>query len=213
MHTFFNRACLAVSAGLALMAASVSYAAIDEFDGKPLSMTYRPADRETTPQRYAEACAVTILPASDNRANKEAIGMNHRGALLSGDMAPWFNSGLNEISSFGYANNSSAGGLQIKAELNKAYVWQLGLKIFSMISMKVQFTNSAGMLQEKVYRAHGDKTNMWGADDEYVTTLNYGLNNILPAMAKDLQALCKGQKVDAYTYAHPDPVKQPAKRN
>jgi hypothetical protein len=73
-----------------------------------------------------------------------------------------------------------------------------------MVAMKAQFQDRNGVLQEKFYRAYGDKTNMWGANSEFVTTLNYGFNNLLPAMAQDLVSLCNGSKVEAYTYAGPD---------
>jgi hypothetical protein len=97
-------------------------------------------------------------------------------------------------------------GLAIKTTLTRAYTWQIGLKIFSMVALKAEFVDRNGLLQQKYYRAHGDKTNMWGADSEYLTTLNYGLNNLLPALAQDLVSLCKGSKVEAYTYAGPDPA-------
>jgi hypothetical protein len=77
-----------------------------------------------------------------------------------------------------------------------------------MVAVKAEFLDHNGLLQQKYYRAHGDKTNMWGAKDEYVTTLNYGLNNLLPFVARDLQSFCKGEKVDAYTYAGPDGLPQ-----
>jgi hypothetical protein len=50
---------------------------------------------------------------------------------------------------------------------------------------------------------------MWGAASEYVTTLNYGLNNMLPVLASDLVSLCKGTKVEPYSYAGPE---EPAKK-
>jgi hypothetical protein len=34
---------------------------------------------------------------------------------------------------------------------------------------------------------------------------HYGLNNLLRVMADDLSVLCQRKKVDAYTYAGPDP--------
>jgi len=73
-----------------------------------------------------------------------------------------------------------------------------------MVALKAQFIDQNGVLQEKYYRAHGDKTNMWGAVSEYITTLNYGLNNMLPVLAKDLVSLCRGTKVETYTYAGPE---------
>ncbi|WP_232441478.1 hypothetical protein [Burkholderia ubonensis] len=71
-------------------------------------------------------------------------------------------------------------------------------------AVKAEFADRNGVLQQKYCRSHGDKTNMWGAKTEYVNTLNYGLNNLLPFIARDLQSLCKGEKVDGYSYAGPD---------
>jgi hypothetical protein len=97
-------------------------------------------------------------------------------------------------------------GLLVKTSVTRAYTWQVGLKIFGMIALKAQFVDKNGsVLQDKYYRAHGDKTNMWGASSEFVTTLNYGLNNLLRVMAEDLTSLCKGTKVETYSYAGPDP--------
>ena len=73
-----------------------------------------------------------------------------------------------------------------------------------MIALKAQFVGKDGVLQDKYYRAHGDKTNMWGASSEYLTTLNYGVNNLLRVMADDLVRLCAGAKVEPYSYAGPE---------
>lgn len=170
--------------------------------------------REAPAVQYADACPTRVAIATDARQNKETIGQSMRGALLSGNMSQWVTDGLADLKSFGIKvdvnndNRPPQEGILIKASLTRAYTWQVGLKIFSMVALKAQFIDKSGVLQEKYYRAHGDKTNMWGADSEYVTTLNYGLNNLLSVLASDLVSLCKGTRVEQYSYAGPEPVKK-----
>ena len=181
--------------------------------GDRVEMKYDPMAREAGTKPFGGgACAVRIVRAVDARQNKETVGQSMNGALLADDVGPWMTAGLSQLKDFGFvvtaaptADNSVAiEGVTIRMSVKRAYTWQIGLKIFSMLAVKAEYLDRNGLLQEKYYRAHGDKTNMWGAKDEYVTTLNYGLNNLLPLVARDLQSLCKGQKVESYSYAGPD---------
>ncbi|VVE71870.1 hypothetical protein PAN31117_04197 [Pandoraea anapnoica] len=158
-------------------------------------------------------CKVHIAPAVDARQNKETIGASGSGALLADNVSPWMSEGLGHLKDYGYdvadiadGAPAPAQGVTIRTSVTRAYTWQIGLKLFSMVAVKAEFIDRNGVLETKYYRAHGDKTNMWGANAEYVTTLNYGLNNMLPFIARDLQSLCRGEKVEEYTYAGPDGV-------
>lgn len=179
--------------------------------GTKVDMKYDRNARESLAlQPYGSTCPVHVVPTEDARQNKETIGQSMSGALLGGDIGRWTTDGLVALKDYGYAVDETSGleppatGITVKTSVTRAYTWQVGIKIFSMVAVKAQFIDRSGVLQEKYYRAHGDKTNMWGADAEYVTTLNYGLNNLVPAVARDLQSLCKGQKVETYTYSGPD---------
>ena len=181
--------------------------------GDKVEMKYDAAAREAgaKPVR-AGACKLRVVTTEDARQNKETIGQSITGALLAGDISPWMTEGLGHLQDYGYTVSTigatdaapAAEGVTLRTSVTRAYTWQIGLKIFSMVVVKAEFSDRNGVLQQKYYRAHGDKTNMWGARDEYVTTLNYGLNNLLPFVARDLQSLCKGEKVEAYSYAGPD---------
>lgn len=160
-------------------------------------------------------CEVHLMPAVDARQNKETIGATISGALLADDVSPWMTEGLGHLKDYGYAVSdipagapTPAQGVTLRASVTRAFTWQIGLKLFSMVAVKAEFIDRNGVLETKYYRAHGDKTNVWGANAEYVTTLNYGLNNMLPFIARDLQSLCKGEKVEEYTYAGPDGLPQ-----
>lgn len=176
-----------------------------------LEMKYDWSAREVpAPAALTGTCPIHVVLTEDARQNKETLGVSIGGPLLSGDASRWASDGLINLKSYGFTVDETtstappADGITIKTSLTRAYTWQVGLKIFSMVALKAQFIDKNGVLQEKYYRAHGDKTNMWGAASEYVTTLNYGLNNMLPVMASDLVSLCKGTKVEAYTYAGPE---------
>lgn len=181
--------------------------------GDKVEMKYDAAASEAGAKPFrAGTCKLHIVPTVDARQNKVTIGQSIRGALLAGDIGPWMTEGLGHLRDFGYTVSAGRAGdvtaptdgVTIRTSVTRAYTWQIGLKIFSMVAVKAEFLDHNGVLQQKYYRAHGDKTNMWGAKDEYVTTLNYGLNNLLPFVARDLQSLCKGNKVEGYSYAGPD---------
>lgn len=197
--------------GMAAIAPLPARAATDPTPA-PLTLAYDATSRERPVAPVQGACAVHVAPTRDERQNKETIGSSMNGALLTGDASPWITDSLLHLRDFGYAVDPTAGdaapasGVRIKTTLTRAYTWQIGLKLFGMVAVKAEYFDRNGLIQEKYYRAHGDKTNMWGAASEYVTTLNYGINNLLPAIAQDLVSLCQGRKVDPYTYAGPDPV-------
>ncbi|KVO19544.1 hypothetical protein [Burkholderia ubonensis] len=195
-------------------AISAETSASDSESGDRVAMKYDVADSEASTMSSFHAsspCAVHIVPTVDARQNKETIGQSTSGALLVDDISPWMTEGLGHLKDFGYTVSAAsaaappaADGVTIRPSVMRAYTWQIGMKIFSMVAVKVEFADRNGVLQQKYYRSHGDKTNMWGAKSEYVNTLNYGLNNLLPFIAHDLQSLCKGEKVDGYSYAGPD---------
>jgi hypothetical protein len=184
--------------------------------GEKVEMKYDATATETGKKPFsAGTCTLHIVPTEDARQNKETVGQWKHGALLAGDIAPWITEGLGHLQDFGYAAYPTsadaapaADGITIRTSVTRAYTWHVGLKIFSMLAVKAEFLDRNGVLQQKYYRAHGDKSNMWSAKDEYVTTLNYGLNNMLPFIARDLQSLCRGAKVETYTYAGPEGVPQ-----
>ncbi|MDM0017147.1 hypothetical protein [Variovorax saccharolyticus] len=201
-------------AGALIATCSVqAFAAPDAGSTPPLELAYERNSRETPAVELRGTCPVHVALPVDERQNKETIGAGFRGALLTGEAGRWVSDGLLQLKDFGFAvdqvNEGAApqDGLTVKTSLTRAYTWPIGIKLFSMVALKAQFVDKSGVVvQEKYYRAHGDKTNMWGADSEFVTTLNYGLNNLLPVMAQDLVSLCKGAKVEPYSYAGPSSV-------
>ena len=176
----------------------------------PMQLVYDAAAREAPAVLHKGTCPIHVVATEDQRQNKQTIGANLGGPLLTGDASPWVTDSLLHLKDFGYAvkraqdTTPPAEGILVKTAVTRAYTWQVGLKLFGMIALKTQFIDKNGVLQDKYYRAHGDKTNMWGASSEYVTTLNYGVNNLLRVMAEDLAQLCKGSKVEPYSYAGPD---------
>jgi hypothetical protein len=184
---------------------------------EPLKMVFNPSDRDMPAEKIATNCPVSLAPVQDIRMNKETAGVGIRGSLLTGSLESWGNEGLAELKSFGIQlltvpvlAEPSGTQINLEARLDRAYTWQVGLKIFSMLTMKMKYTSANGGVQEKTYRAYGDKTNMWGAETEYVTTLNYGMSNLLPALARDLKVLCDAGKLSVYEFVQraPTPVKK-----
>ncbi|MEY4561632.1 MAG: hypothetical protein RLZZ618_909 [Pseudomonadota bacterium] len=204
---------------LSLVVLGVSTSASAQTNNVPINVPipvmevkYEPMSREAAPTAIGTgACKVHIVPTEDLRQNKETIGTNLSGSLLASGLDTWATEGLSNISSYGFSVDQvkdaspPQDGLVVKMSLTRAYTWQIGVKLFGMVALKAQFIDRNGLMQEKFYRAHGDKTIMSGRREEYATALNYGLNNMLPTLARDIVSLCKGVKVESYSYAAPPP--------
>lgn len=205
-----HRLAATVLAVSVLPAIAQSQASAPAATDAPMQLVYDATAREVPAVVHKGTCPVRVAVTEDQRQNKLTIGAYIRGPLLTGDASPWITDGLLHLKDFGYpvqpAEGSAPplGGILVKTAVTRAYTWQVGLKLFGMLALKAQFVGADGVLQDKYYRAHGDKTNMWGASSEYLTTLNYGVNNLLRVMAEDLTRLCAGRTVDPYSYAGPD---------
>ena len=64
------------------------------------------------------------------------------------------------------------------------------MRINGVVALDARFTTPSGREIARKYRASGSKTNVWGATDEFMTTLNYAMNNLLAQLAADLQEIC-----------------------
>jgi hypothetical protein len=176
-------------------------------------MTYSAIEKENSPiERLQISCPVLLAQPIDARLNKETIGAPFGRSALVGPVDSWVKDGLSELKTYGVSINASSAranprpsGKEIILEttITRAYTWQVGLKIFSIITTKMKFVTASGATQEKSYRTLGDKTNMWGAQGELVTALNYGFNNLLPTLAFDLQTVCNGGNLSTYSFVQP----------
>jgi hypothetical protein len=173
-----------------------------------LKMVYSAIEKENVPiDKLQIDCPVFLAPIVDTRLNKETIGAPFSSSILIGPIENWVKDGLIELKRYGVPINPTdalrvPAGKEIvmQATVTRAYTWGVGLKIFSTITAKIKYIASTGNTYEKSYRVLGDKTNMWGAPGEALTTLNYGLNNLLPTLAFDLQSVCNGNALATYSF-------------
>jgi hypothetical protein len=157
-----------------------------------VTMKYSADDVGHPAVRLSGTCPVAVVAVSDQRPNKETVGYDFK-ALLSGDPVPWVGDALRNLKAHGFAVQDPAPGvIGIRATLTRSYVWTASLRINSMVALDVEYQRPNGAPVAAKYRAFGSKTNMWGATDEFMTTLNYAMNNLLLKVAADLQKACSG---------------------
>lgn len=177
---------------LALMLCGTAAAQPVPDESARVSMKYSADEMGHPAVRLSGTCPVAVLGVSDLRPNKETIGYDFK-ALLSGDPAPWMGDALRNLGAHGFAvQDPGPGAIGIRATLTRAYVWTASLRINAMVAMELEFRRPDGAAVTAKYRAFGSKTNMWGATDEFMTTLNYAMNNVLLKVAADLQKACSG---------------------
>jgi hypothetical protein len=166
---------------------------------EPLSMKYDAVANDVPFVQLRNACAIRLAPVVDARMNKETLGINFGSALLSGDAAAWSTEGLKNLSRFGFkvesvdAGVAAGNGLTLSPQITRAYTWQIGVKLFGTVVVKIDYLKPDGSVEHKTYRASGHKINMWGANYEFMDTLNYAFNNLLRNVATDAEKRC-GQR-------------------
>ncbi|MFL9922624.1 hypothetical protein PQR62_00005 [Herbaspirillum lusitanum] len=186
---------LAAAAGFQVQAQTAPAAPAGD---QPLSMKYDAVANDIPFAPLKNACAIRMLPVVDARPNKETLGANFGAALLSGDAAAWSADALQNLSQFGFKVETikvadGRPGLTLLPQITRAYTWQIGVKLFGTVVVKVDYLKPDGSVESKTYRASGNKINMWGADYEFMTTLNYAFNNLLRTMASDVEKRCAKQ--------------------
>ena len=181
----------AVTIALALACGGANAQPVPD-ESSRVSMKYSAEDMGHPAVRLSGACPVAVVAVADQRPNKETVGYDFK-ALLSGDPVPWVGDALRNLKAHGFAVQDPAPGvIGIRAKLTRSYVWTASLRINSMVALDLEYQRPNGTPVAAKYRAFGSKTNMWGATDEFMTTLNYAMNNLLLKVAADLQKACSG---------------------
>ena len=133
----------------------------------------------------------------DNRLNKDNLGSvgYDRPAVSSQPIDEWLDSVLLGINTIGIktTKNQESGKEYIKlsSKLNKFYVWNHNLRLYSTIVLEINFDNlSTGKAITKKYRITGSKANMFGADSEFTTTINNTANRLIEQIGIDIESQC-----------------------
>jgi hypothetical protein len=158
-----------------------------------VSMTYDPKMSDSVAAPVPGACALTVTAIADQRNNKETVGSEFR-PLMSKDPVPWVGAALGGLNDWGYrvtrASQAAPGTAAVSATLTRAYTFHGPMRINGVVALDARITAPSGKQIDRKYRALGSKTNMWGAVNEYMDTLNYAMNAVLAQMAADLKDIC-----------------------
>ncbi len=183
---------MASAIACACAAAPAAQAATDE----KTVLTFEPGSRDIAPARLAGACAVNIMSINDHRLTKDSIGVD----TVTPTDAPqaWISKSLDGLTEYGFKVQHSAtpvpDALNLNVDLIRAYTWFGNMRINGMVALDVTQPAMPDAPAAK-YRAAGSKTNMWGANSEHVTALNYAVNGLLNQMAPSLQKRCMEAKL------------------
>lgn len=165
------------------------------YEADRVSMNFEPDSIDVPPAPLTGACSVAIAQATDIRPNKETIGHEFR-PILSGDSVPWVGAALEDLKRYGFTVQRLdtlkpvAGTIVVRPELYRSYAWHGHLRINGMVAMNVEIITPSGKHVARKYRASASKNNWAGATAEYMTALNYAMNNAVARLAGDMVKLC-----------------------
>jgi uncharacterized lipoprotein YajG len=165
------------------------------YEADRVSMNYEPESVETVPAPIPGACSIVVVRGADIRPNKESIGHEYK-PILSGDPVPWVDTAFDDLKRYGFTVKHSdtfkpeTGAIVVRPELFRSYVWHGQLRINGMVAMNVDYITPSGKSMKMKYRASGSKSNWAGGTAEYMTALNYAINNTMAKLANDMVKLC-----------------------
>lgn len=160
-----------------------------------VTLNYEASSSDVSPKKLVSGCSISIAPVKDARHNKETIGHEFT-ALMATGASPWATAALQRLRDYGYEVNqdsAASSSIQISPSLIRAYTFHGPMRINGMVAIDVDATLANGSHQALKLRASGSKSNMAGMNSEYVTALNYAINNLIDRAAHELAPLCSGQ--------------------
>ncbi|NHZ61144.1 hypothetical protein [Massilia genomosp. 1] len=153
-----------------------------------VALNYEAASSDVVAKPVAGACAINIVSISDQRPTKDGIGADF--PVPTDSPEPFVSASLDALKEYGFTVSHSKTAVpqavNLDVRLIRAYTLFGHMRINAMVALDV---TAQGAAQEK-FRATGSKANMWGAQSEHVTALNYATNTMLASMAPALAAHC-----------------------
>jgi hypothetical protein len=179
---------------VALLCAALSPAVA--MAAEKVTLVYEPQTADNTPRRLVSStCTVALAPVQDGRNNRETIGHEWE-AIVADGAVPWVTAAADRLKAYGFdvveTSTPPAGSIGLAPTLIRAYTFHGPMRINGMVALDSRLTLPNGQVEQRKFRASGNKANMAGSASEYVTALNYAINNLMDNVAQQLAPLCPG---------------------
>ncbi len=144
----------------------------------------------TAKPAFNSACQVSVAPFADGRNNKLTLGASWAQPLLPNGLTQW----LDDVRTLELINKTKSWQgekqLQVKPRLLRLYSYNESMNIHGVIALSVEYWLDGKLVAEKKYRGMGSKANWANGLDEYATSLNYAVHEVVPTMMQDMKMLC-----------------------
>jgi hypothetical protein len=165
--------------------------------------------RTAAAPRFAPNCRTPVRAIDDLRSNKLSVGglvlileANPAAVPLgavsvrSGDGQQWLKGALSSLRAPGTAQQRASAPAQgVDVGLRLAHTWTAGMNMHSHVVLQASYPGEGGTVVVRRYHGFATKLNGWGANSEFMTTLNMGMQDALQQFANDLQRACRGEAV------------------
>jgi len=176
-----------------VLACTAATAASPQAENGPVALTFDPWVTDVKPLKLAGTCTINVVAISDARRTRDGIGAD--APVPAGPPEAWIKSTLDSLKKYGFTvqhgNTPLPNAVNLDVRVTRAYTWHNQMRINSMLALDVAVSTAQGSSTEK-FRAAASKTNVWGANSEHVTALNYAANSMVFKMAPALKKKCAG---------------------
>jgi hypothetical protein len=197
----------------AVLLLPLSARALDE---TPLSMVFEAPTATPAPNtqqapapsalpRLAD-CRLALRTLQDVRPYKESAGAaifmleGHPGAvplrvtsLRSGDGTAWLQGAAAWLNTTGLPQPARAPDEGVDLGLRHAQAWTGGMNIHAHVALQANYPGTGADRPVRRYHGFATKLNGWGANSEFMTTLNMAMQDALVQFAQDMQRACRGE--------------------
>jgi hypothetical protein len=202
---------------LSLFAAMLLPLSARALDETPLSMVFEAptATRAPTPNTQKELssalprltdCQLALRTLQDVRPHKESAGAaifmleGQPGAvplrvtsLRSGDGTAWLQGAAASLKTAGLPQPVRAPDEGVDLGLRHAQAWTGGMNIHAHVVLQATYPRTGADHPIRRYHGFATKLNGWGANSEFMTTLNMAMQDALVQFAQDMQRACRGE--------------------
>lgn len=168
-------------AAMALACATLAACASDRVSGVSMMPREIPAKAHQTVTCPFHIAAIKDLRSSDN------LGFVMRTQVDGKNFLRWLTEGIAAMP----GHNRDSATVNLRIEVNKAYVEGLAQLLSANIILMVYASGSEGVVTEKMYRGVGSKTNWWNSEAEIQAVFEAALYDLQRQIGTDIQELCR----------------------
>jgi len=151
------------------------------------------------------SCRIVIASVTDDRPNRETLGVASGRPLIGHSVADWVARALRDLGKSGYSVDNLAqeavpsdNDLLAEVSVRRAYVRTFLTQFEAVVALKVKFSGRQDPMTERDYRASAIRLNMVNGNVEVAKLLNDTLAVAVRSIGEDIERICDAKLSEVF---------------